>query len=134
MRGIVRNTLIYSFGLFLTSQILSGVIVEGGFPSFILGGFLLYILFFFLKPVLSIISLPLNMVTLGIFSSFTNAIILYVLTVFFPKVRIVDFTFHGYSVAGFIIPRVYFNTFFAFIVASITISAIIALVSWLIKK
>lgn len=134
MRGVVRNTLIYSLALFLTSLFLSGLKIEGGFLSFISGGFVLYILFMILKPVLSIISLPLNLVTLGIFSSLTNAIILYVLTVFYPKVRVEAFTFEGYSFLGFIIPSLWLNTFFAFIAVAVGISLVITLISWLIEK
>lgn len=134
MRGLIRNSAIYALALFLTSGLLPGLKVTGGFPSFILGGFLLYLLLIILRPVLGIVSIPLNIVTLGLFSTLTNVIILYLLTVFLPRIRIEAFTFKGYDVAGFVVPRFELNTFFAFVVVSAVLSLIITFITWIIKK
>lgn len=134
MKSFLRNTLFNSFSIFIISQVLSGVKVEGGFPTYIFGGIALTLLFVLLKPVLNIFALPLNILTLGMFSFLTNAIIFYLLTVFVGEISISSFTFQGYSYAGFIIPKFYFNTLFAFIIVSFMQSLIVSFLSWLIKK
>jgi len=134
VKSFAQNITIYSLSLYILTFILNGVHVSGGWLNYALAGSVLYIMFRLLKPLLSLISLPLNFITFGMFSFITNAIILYLLTVFLPIVSIKAFTYQGISLAGFIVPKFYINTFFAFILASLVLSAIISFLSWIIKK
>ena len=134
MKSLLRNTIFNAISLFVLVQFISGLRVQGGIVNFLIGGFALSLLFLIVKPVLNIISLPLNLITLGLFSFLTNAIIFYLLTVFVTSVSITSFTFAGFSFAGFIIPKIYFNAFFAFIVVALLQSLIVSFLSWLIKK
>jgi putative membrane protein len=134
MRGFVRNVLFNSFSIFLLTQVMSGVKVTGGLPTYLLGGLALTILLIFIKPALNILSLPLNIITFGFFSFVTNIIIFYLLTVIVPGVSITAFTFPGISYVGFVIPSIYFNTIFAFLLVSFLQSLIVSFLAWLIKK
>ncbi|MBI2049485.1 phage holin family protein [Candidatus Roizmanbacteria bacterium] len=134
MRSILRNIAFYSFALFLTSQILNGVKITGGFATYLLGGAVLFILFLIVKPILSIITFPLHIATLGIFSFFVNAIILYLLTIIVPNIAIGRFIYPGFSFAGFIIPKVSINDFFAFVTASIVLSFIVGGLKWMVDR
>lgn len=134
MKTLLRNTLFNATSLFVLSQLVPGLRVSGGMVTFLIGGFALAILFFVVKPVLDIISLPLNLVTLGIFGFLTNAIIFYLLTVFVPSISITSFTFPGISVAGFIAPKMDVNILFSFILIAFLQSLIVTFLSWVIKK
>lgn len=134
MKTMLRHTAVYSLALFLLNQINGGLIVEGGFTTYIFGGFALHLLFMLLKPILNILSLPLNLITLGLFSFLTNTIILYLATVFVPQIKISSFVFPGAKFAGFIVPVVSFNTFFAFVVSALLLSVIVGFIEWLIEK
>jgi putative membrane protein len=134
MKGILKNTLINGLSLFLLTQLITGIAIEGGFVAYVLAGFCLTLLFTILRPILNLISLPLNALTLGFFSVFTNGILFYLLTVFIPSVSIKAFTFPGASFAGFIIPKISINTFFAFLVVAFLQSIIFTLIKWIIRK
>lgn len=134
MKSIIRRVTYYSAALFVTSQVLEGVRVNGGLGTYIIGGIVLSILFLLIKPILSIITLPLNIITLGLFSFLTNAIILYLLTILIPNISISAFKFNGFSFLGFVIPQFLINNFFAFVIASILLSIIVGFLKWLIKK
>ena len=134
MKSILRKIVFYSVALFLTAQILEGVRISGGLAMYIVGGIVLSILFVLVKPILSIITLPLNIITLGLFSFLTNAIILYLLTVFVPNISIGAFRSSGFSFLGFVVPSISVSNFFAYIIASIFISFIVGFLKWLIKK
>ncbi len=133
MKSFLRNTLFNAFTIFILSQMLPGVKVSGGFFTLILGGIALTLLLLILRPVLNILTLPLNLVTMGFFSFLSNVIIFYLLTVFVTGISITAFTFPGLSYAGFIIPQIYFNTLFAFIAVSFFQSAIFSFLVWLTK-
>ena len=86
------------------------------------------------KPILSIITLPLNLATLGLFSFVINAVILYLLTILVSSVSISAFTFRGVSFFGFIVPKIELNTFLAFIISSIVFSFSVMFLSWITEK
>jgi len=134
VKSIARRIVFYSAALFLTAQILQGVHVSGGLQTYIVGGAILSVLFMIVKPILSIVTLPLNIITLGLFSFLINAIIFYLLTVFVVNISITAFDFPGFTFAGFVIPKFYVNNLFAFIFASIVLSFIVGFLRWLTKK
>jgi putative membrane protein len=134
MRGFIRNVLFNAFSIFLLTQIISGVKVSGGLPTYLFGGLALTILLVFLKPVLNILALPLNILTLGLFSFVTNIIIFYLLTVIVPEIAITAFTFPGFSYSGFVIPSIYFNIIFAFLLVALLQSLMVSFLTWLVKK
>ncbi|MCL4353481.1 phage holin family protein [Patescibacteria group bacterium] len=131
MKGLLRNTLYNAFAIYLMSQLLPGVKVYGGIPTLIIGGFVLTILLVLLKPVLNLLALPLNLVTLGMFSFVVNIVIFYLLTVLVIGITISSFTFPGYSYAGFVIPKIYVNTLFAFILVAFLQSTTVTFLDWL---
>ncbi len=132
MKTLIRNSALYTFALFAISYIFSGVKISGGPLTIILGGTVLAMLSFFLRPILNVLTLPLNLLTFGTFSLITNALILYLLTIIISSIQIVPFTFYGFSFAGFIIPSVSLNTFFAYIVCSLVLSVIISVLHWIV--
>lgn len=134
MKGLIRHTVVNGISLAILDQVIPGVTIIGGFMTYIIAGFVLSLLLLILKPILNIFSLPLNMLTLGLFSFFTNAIILYVLTIFVTQIKISAFTFNGFTYAGFIVPVMHFNTFWAFILTAAILSIIIAFFDWLLKS
>jgi putative membrane protein len=134
MKNFFRNILFNAFAIFFISQILPGVKVYGGIPTYLFGGLALTFLLVFIKPVLNILALPLNLITMGFFSFIVNVIIFYLLTVLVVGISISAFTFPGYEYAGFIIPKIYINTLFSFILVSFLQSIIVTFISWLTKN
>jgi uncharacterized membrane protein YvlD (DUF360 family) len=114
-------------------MIIPGVDIEGGFSTLLLGSCVLTLLFLILKPILNILSFPVNLVTLGIFTAFVNALLLYLLTIFVTHISISAFTYMPTNIAGFGIPEIQFNTFFAYIYTALILSSMDGLIKWLMK-
>jgi len=72
MQGIFVRTLITMLGLFLASRLLPGVWIEGT-GSFILAAFLLGLVNAVVRPLVFVMTLPLTVVTLGLFIFILNA-------------------------------------------------------------
>ncbi len=72
MQGIILRTLIYMLGLFLASRLVPGVWIEGT-GSFILAAFLLGLVNAVVRPLIFLLTLPLTIVTLGLFIFILNA-------------------------------------------------------------
>jgi len=72
MNGIVIRTLIAILGLYLASAIVPGVQISG-VGSFILAGVLLGLVNGFVRPIAFVLTLPITIVTLGLFLIVLNA-------------------------------------------------------------
>lgn len=134
MKMLLRNITIYTLILFLLPQMIPGVTIIGGLTTLLVGSFVLTLLFIILKPILSIISFPVNMVTLGIFNIFINGLLIYLLTVFVTEISITSFTYERATILGFITPAFAFNTFFAYLYTAFILTIINSFMRWLIEK
>ena len=72
MQGLIVRTAITMLGLFLASQLIPGVRIEG-LGSFILAALLLGVVNALVRPVAFLMTLPLTIVTLGLFLFVLNA-------------------------------------------------------------
>lgn len=131
MKTILRSTVVNAIGLYTTALILSGLHIGGGYFTLIEAGLVLMILGLVLKPILSIVALPINLVTFGMASFLVNAIVLLILTLLIPQISITEFTFPGYTFGGFVIPKIFFNTFFAYVIIASIFSAVTSFIYWL---
>jgi putative membrane protein len=75
---IILRWVILSVVVFLTTKIVSGVQVDPLWTSLIVGG-CLTLVNMFIKPIINILTLPLNMITLGLFSLVVNGAIFWYL-------------------------------------------------------
>lgn len=132
MKSMLRTLLFNVMALYLLTLLLTGVTVSGGITTYIIGGFIFTLLSFIVAPILNLITLPLRLLTFGLFTFVTNAVVLYLLTVFVPNIMISAFTFQGFSYIGFSLPRIAFNPFFAYIVSAFLLSSIVAFATWLV--
>lgn len=133
MKTLLRLVAINVLALFLLPYLVPGVSIEGGLVTLLFAGFVFTLMMYVLKPIINVISLPFNLMTMGIFSIFTNALILYLLTVFVTGIMIHSFTYHRTEIAGFIIPSIHLSTLFAFLAASVVLSVIVTAIKWLIE-
>ena len=72
MQGILLRTLITVLGLYLASRLLPGVFIEGT-SSFIIAALLLGLVNAVVRPLVFLMTLPLTVVTLGLFIFVLNA-------------------------------------------------------------
>ena len=133
MKSLVRNTLLHALSLLLLDSMFSGVTVLGGWTTFIIGGFIFWIMTLILRPVVNIITLPARIVSFGLLSFISNAVLLYILTIILTDISIRAFTFSGFHFLGFVIPKVYLNTFFAYVFCAFVFSLFESFYEWLIS-
>jgi putative membrane protein len=106
---IILHWIVLSLAVWLTTQVVSGVQVNPLWVALIVGA-CLTLINMFVKPILNLLTLPLNIVTLGLFSLVLNGIL---------------FWFLGTVIQGFTV-----NSFTAAFVGAILVSVI----NWLITK
>lgn len=137
MKSILREILIHTVALYLVIISIPGVSFDGNLRSLTslsilhTGGAILALFFHFVRPVLKLILLPINLLTLGIFSGLINVLILYLFTRFFGQLKIVEWTFVRMEYQGFTIPELKISVFWTYVLASVIISLVISFFRWL---
>lgn len=134
MKGLLRRFLFYTIALFLATQLLYGFKLHGGLQVYIMTGIILSLMMLILKPILHIVSMPLNLITFGLASFLVNTLILFLLAIFVPQVVVNPFTLPGISFFGFTIPAIRLNQWFAYLVASIVLSSVYSILTWLTSE
>lgn len=109
MKYLLRVFLFNTFALWITTEVVPGIRIQGDILTTLLGGGILSILMLIVKPMLKILFIPFNFLTFGIAGLFINVVVIYLLTFLFPEIQIVPFTFPGFSWQGFVIPSIKFN-------------------------
>jgi len=75
-------------GFWLAIKFIPGVEFIGEFKYLILAGVILGLINFFIKPVLKVITLPLRVLTLGLFGLLINMLIIWAVDILFPELII----------------------------------------------
>ncbi len=89
MRKLFFQIVTGILGLLIATLLVPGVEFSGSWQILILAGFILGLINFFLKPILKLITLPLRMLTLGLFTLVINVGMIWIVDIFFPELAIV---------------------------------------------
>ncbi len=133
MKSIFRSFLINLGALFLTARILPGLTYDGGIRTLATGAVVFMMINFLIVPLLRVMFLPLNLLTLGFFSWAVNVLALYFLVALVPQFKIFPFSYPGLNYNGFIIPSFDLNVLYVAIAASFLIGLITHFLQWLTK-
>lgn len=132
MRRILRSFSIHLFVLWLVATNIGGIDYQGNFNNLALGAAALTLAESLLKPVINLLLLPFNLVTLGVFRWVSSVITLYVATLLVPGFAITAFVYPGLSTNLFIIPEIQFSLITAYILLSFLVSFASSVLFWLV--
>ncbi len=132
MKTILRYFLINYGALWGTTQIIPGLTYTGGLQTLIIGALAFTVINYVLVPLLKILLLPLNLLTLGFFAWVTNVLALYALTRVVPQLKLVPYAFPGATFGGFTVPGTELSPLWVAIIASLLIGVISHFLHWLI--
>ncbi len=133
MKRILRSILINAASIWLISLAVTGIVLERGIETLLVASFALGMINLLIKPVINILLLPINLITLGTFRWLVNVAALYLVTVIVPDFKIVSFQFTGLTYKGIIVPALSLNLIFSFVVISFLISLVSSFLYWLLK-
>ena len=88
---LVIRILTNAVALYIAGQLVPGFIVPNDFTVLVTAGFVFGLINFFVKPVLKLVSLPVIVLSLGLFTILINVAMLYLLDSFMAAVRIESF-------------------------------------------
>lgn len=134
MKGILRALIFHLIALWLATQVFSGgFILGGGVLNLVIAAAILAALNLLLKPILKLLFLPINALTLGLFSIVINALVFFIFIKVVPHATVSAWTFPGLSFQSMTLPSTELSFWLTLLVISLFMSLITNLLFFLVK-
>lgn len=121
MRYFLQQIVMAAAALSLTSFLLPGLSISGGFTGYLLASVFLMVGFLIVRPILNVATLPLRLITLGLFSVVVTSFVLFLITKLDHGFIISSFQSSGFSFLGLTVPPFHANLLLSYILISVTI-------------
>ena len=113
MKEFFLHLILTAVALLVVANVVSGVVV-GGFGSALIAALILGVVNAIVRPIMVVLTLPLTIVTLGLFLFVVNALMLWLASALVP----------GFEITGF----------GAALIGSVLLTILNVLISWLVPK
>jgi len=133
MKKIIQNVSINLGALWITTQLIPAVSISQGVKGLLISALIFMVVNIMIVPIFKVILLPLNLLTLGIFTWVANVLAFYFLVNVSPFISVSPYDFPGLNLGAIIIPGLGLSTLQVVIVASFLIGFLINLINWLRK-
>jgi len=134
IKTILLNYIINLAVLWGVTEIFPGLSYNGEFKTLLIGALGLMGMNIIIIPLLKVVFLPLNILTLGIFTWVINVIALYLLTTILPQFKLVPFDYPGGTIIGIPVQPTHLTVLWVAIIASFMIGFASHFLHWLTHK
>lgn len=134
MKTILRAVFVNLIVLYLAVLIYPGLVYDGTFKTLLLATIALTLLNRIVKPLIKLLLLPINLLTLGIFGWVAHVATLFILTRIVSGFSVIGFFFAGFNYNGFVAPPFNVSILASYILASVVISLVSGVVAWLLRR
>jgi len=131
LKSLLRAFFINLIAFWLLSNF-TGIVTIGSLKSLIVVSITLTLADAIARPVLKLITLPLNILTLGLFSGVITLVILYFVVTLVPGIYISGLTIPGFSGSGFVIPEIHLSRLETLIILAAALSLVHKTLNWVI--
>lgn len=133
MRKLALRLLITTVAVALTAKIIPGISYSGGIINLVFIAFVFGVINILVKPIITILALPIEIATLGLFTVIINACMLYLVSYLVPSFVIQLFWFPGITYGAILIAPFQVPAVGTAIVGSLLIAFISTTLYWLTK-
>lgn len=134
MKSFLRHIFVNFITIYLLGLTYPGLSVDLSLKTLLTASVIWYLLNKIVKPIIKLLLLPINLITLNLFSWLVGLATLFLLQVFADGITITSFQFEGASFSGFVFPPFYVNLFFSYIFTSVLFNSIHKVIFWLFRK
>ena len=125
MKKILRMIIFSGIAIFLTAYWNKGFIIKLDPMIFLKASLMIALVYYLIIPVSKLILLPLNIITLGLFSTIFYALVIYFLLTNMSLISIKDWVFPGVKLFGITLSKINISSFYNIFISSFSISTII---------
>lgn len=134
MKVFLRHVLINLLVIYLVDVFYPGFSISHDPKTLFSAAIIWLLLNKIVKPIIKILLLPINLITLNLFAWVISMITLFLLQLLVGNIQISDYQFPGVVYEGFVIPPAHLNTFISYLITSTALNLCHSSILWLIRK
>ena len=131
MKSLIRTLILNTAVIFFAAWVLPGLSYSSNFQVLILAAVALGLVNMIVRPIVKLVTLPINLLTLGIFSWVINVLMLYLVTSLIPGFGVSAFNFEGLVYEGLSLSAAEVGLLSSYILSSFIISLLTSILGWL---
>lgn len=133
MRSLIVKILATAASFFVAQHFLAGFQIDNSWSVYLLTSIIFVVFNFILGPVIKLLLLPINLLTLGLFRWLTNVLVLYLFDLAYEGISISAFKFPGYSSSIISLPAGDLALFWVLVISSLLMSLTYSLITLLFR-
>lgn len=134
MRKLIINILATAASFYVAQYFLpGGVHLQNTWSAYLVASLVFVIFNFVLAPIIKLLLLPINLLTLGLFRWLTNVLVLYLFDLLYDGISIVSFNYPGYASSLISLPATHLALFWVLVISSLLMSLTYSLISGLFR-
>ncbi len=134
MKIFLRHVLINWLVLYLTDLIYPGFTILHDLKTLLTAAIIWLLLNKIVKPIIKLLLLPINLITLNLFAWVISLLTLFLLQLLVGGVGIDPYDFPGANFEGFIMPPMHIGIFLSYVITSILLNGLHSSILWLFRK
>lgn len=129
MRKLIVKILSTAASFYVAQYFLTGFQIQNTWSAYFIASLVFVIFNFVLTPIIKLLLLPINLLTLGLFRWLTNVLVLYLFDLVYDGIRIVSFDYPGMTSSIISLPAGHLTLFWVLLAASLLMSLTYSLIS-----
>jgi len=121
------------FSIWIVAGIFPGLTYQSDVKILVVAAIVFTIINTFVKPLIKLLLLPINVITMGTFGWLSSVVCLLLLTIIIPQIGIQSFKFLGMQNSGFVVPAFTFSILYSLIAASLLLWLISSFISYVFE-
>lgn len=134
MRKIIVSILATALSFYVAQYFLQGIHLQSSWSAYFIASLVFVIFNFILSPIIKILLLPINLLTLGLFRWLTNVLVLYLFDLIYDGISISAFDFQGYHSSLISLPAGHLGLFWVLVLGSFTMSLTYSIITSLFRS
>lgn len=131
MKQILKIFLTHLAGIYILSQIISGVTFKNGLNGLIIASIILILILKVVKPIINLIMLPINLLTLNLSAWLVDIVLIFIWMVITPGVSLSSWNFPGISTGVISLKAMSFVSWQVIILSGILLTLILKFLKWI---
>lgn len=122
MRNLLVRIIATMLSFFITSRLIVGFQIDANWQSYLLAAVIFLMFNLLVAPLVKLLLLPINLLTLGLFRWFTQVIVIYLFDVLYTGLTIHSYYFSGFTSTLLALPAHMISVFWVYVLSALTMS------------
>ncbi len=133
MRGLIIKILATMTSFYATAALIAGFKIDNNWQSYLVTAVVFLLFNLIITPLIKLLLLPINLLTLGLFRWLGSVLALYVFDTLYTGITVTSYYFAGYKNGLFELPQATISSFWVYCLSALCLSIVYNLVTTLVQ-